>query len=72
MNGADARASEHGHDELVDHGHVDGHAVALLDYLRLEHVGELADLQLISICNINNNKIIFQLTCGPPCAVARR
>ena len=44
VDGADARAGEHGDDELVDHWHVDGHALPLLDPLRLEHVGELADL----------------------------
>ena len=41
---ADARAGEHRDGELGDHRHVDGDAVALLDAVLLEHVGEAADL----------------------------
>lgn len=44
MDGADAVAGEHGDDHLQHHGHVDGHAVALLHAVVLEHVGEAAHL----------------------------
>eukprot|EP00053_Salpingoeca_punica_P010178 m.91720 g.91720 ORF g.91720 m.91720 type:complete len:710 (+) comp15305_c0_seq1:340-2469(+) len=37
---ADAGAGEHGHDQLHDHGHVDGHAVATLHAVLLEDVGK--------------------------------
>ena len=43
MNRADARAGEHRVGGLRDHRHVDGDAVALLDAVRLQHVGEAAD-----------------------------
>ena len=39
---ADARARQHGVGRLGDHRQVDGDAVALLDAVGLEHVGELA------------------------------
>ncbi len=42
MNGADARAGEHGVGRLGDHRQVDGDPVTLLDAVRLQHVGELA------------------------------
>ena len=42
MHGADARAGQHGVGGLGDHRQVDGDAVALLDAVGLEHVGELA------------------------------
>jgi hypothetical protein len=38
VHGADARAGEHGHDRLGDHGQVDRHAIALLHAEMLEHV----------------------------------
>jgi hypothetical protein len=41
---ADARAGQHGVGRLRDHRQVDGDAVALLDAVRLQHVGEAADL----------------------------
>ena len=44
MDGADARAGEHGVGRLRDHRHVDGDAVALLDVAVAQHVGEAADL----------------------------
>ena len=43
MNGADARAGEHRVGRLGDHRQVDGDAVALLDAVRLQDVGEPAD-----------------------------
>ena len=43
MHRADARARQHGVGGLGDHRQVDGDAVALLDAVGLEHVGELAD-----------------------------
>ena len=43
MHRADARAGEHRVGRLGDHRQVDGDAVALLDAVRLQHVGELAD-----------------------------
>ena len=43
MHGADARARQHGVGGFGDHRQVDGDAVALLDAVGLEHVGELAD-----------------------------
>ena len=46
MDGADARASEHGVSGFRNHGQVDGDAVAALDAVRLEHVGEAADLSV--------------------------
>ena len=42
MHRADARAGQHGVGRLGDHRQVDGDAVALLDAVRLQHVGELA------------------------------
>ena len=39
---ADARARQHGDGRLRNHRHVDEHAVAGLDALCLEHIGELA------------------------------
>ena len=44
VNGADAGAGQHGDGQFGDHGQVDLHAVALLDALGLQDVGELADL----------------------------
>jgi len=44
VDGADARAGQHGDGELGDHGHVDADAVALLGAVALEHVGVLAHL----------------------------
>jgi hypothetical protein len=44
VDGADAGAGQHGHRQLGNHGQVDGDPVALLDAVRLEDVGELADL----------------------------
>ena len=43
MHRADARAGQHRHRRVGHHRHVDGDAVALLDALRLEHIGEAAD-----------------------------
>ena len=43
MDGADARAGQHGVGGLGDHRHVDGDAVALLDAVLLQHIGEAAD-----------------------------
>ena len=44
MDGADARAGEHGVSRLRNHRHVDGDAVALLDVAVAQDVGEAADL----------------------------
>ena len=44
MDGADARAGEHGVGRLRNHRHVDGDAVALLDVAVAQNVGEAADL----------------------------
>ncbi len=44
VNGADARAGQHGDGELGNHRQVDGHAVALAHPQALQHVGELVDL----------------------------
>ena len=44
MDGADARAGEHGVGRLGDHRQVDGDAVALLDVAVAQDVGEPADL----------------------------
>ena len=44
VHGADARARQHGHHQLGDHGHVDGDAVALLDALGLKNIGKLAHI----------------------------
>ena len=43
MNGADARAGEHGEGGLRNHRQIDGDAVAFLDAVLLEHIGEAAD-----------------------------
>ncbi len=44
MDRADARAGEHRIGRFGDHRHVDGDAVALLDAVLLQHVGEPADM----------------------------
>jgi hypothetical protein len=44
MDRADARAGQHRIGRLGDHRHVDGDAVALLDAVLLQHVGEAADM----------------------------
>ena len=44
MNGADARAGEHGVGRFRDHRQVDGDAVAILDAMLFQHIGEAADL----------------------------
>ena len=44
VGGADAGAGQHGDRHLRDHRHVDRDAVAWLDALAFQHVGELADL----------------------------
>ena len=44
VDGADARASEHGVDGLRDHRQVDGDAIALHDVAVAQDVGEAADL----------------------------
>src|SRR3990172_2825517 len=44
MHRADARAREHRHRDLRDHGHVDAHAVALFHATAFQDVGELAHL----------------------------
>ena len=44
MDGADARAGEHGVSRFRDHRQVDGDPVAALDAVRLQHIGEAADL----------------------------
>ena len=44
MHRTDARAGEHGDGGVDHHRHVDSDAVALLDAIGLEHVGEAADL----------------------------
>src|SRR5215510_13289913 len=46
MDGADARASEHGVSRFRNHGQVNGDAIAALDAVRFEHVGEAADLSV--------------------------
>ena len=43
MDGADAGAGQHGDPGLGDHRHVDADAVALLDPVGLQYIGELAD-----------------------------
>ena len=48
-------AGEHCDDELGDHGHVDGHPVALLDPLGFQRVGELAYLgQQLAVRDLDN------------------
>lgn len=42
MNRTDAIASEHRNRQLHGHRHVNGDAIALLDAMRLEYVGETA------------------------------
>ena len=42
MNRAQARAGEHGHRRLGDHGHVNGHAIAFLNAALLEDIREPA------------------------------
>ncbi len=44
MDGADARAGQHGVGRFRNHRHVDGDAVALLDVAVAQNVGEAADL----------------------------
>jgi len=44
VDGADARAGQHGHDGLGDERHIDGHAVAGGDAETLQDIGELRDL----------------------------
>ena len=44
MDRADPRAGQHRIGRLGDHRQVDGDAVALLDAMRLQHIGEAADL----------------------------
>src|SRR5262245_40509019 len=44
VRGADAGAGQHGHGQLGDHRHINGHAVAFLDAQRLQRVREFADL----------------------------
>ena len=42
MNGANARACQHGIGRFGDHRHVNRHAVALAHALLLQHIGETA------------------------------
>src|SRR5665647_3176735 len=44
LDGADARAGQHDHGQLGDHGQIHGDAVTLLHAVLLEHVREPADL----------------------------
>ena len=44
MDGADARAGEHGVGRFRNHRHVDGDAIALLDVAIAQDIGETADL----------------------------
>jgi hypothetical protein len=44
VHGADPRAGQHGVGRLGDHRQVDGDAVALLDAVLLQHIGEAADM----------------------------
>ena len=44
MNRADAGASEHRVGRLGNHGQIDGDAVALLDAVALQNVGEMSDM----------------------------
>src|SRR5208337_3631012 len=46
MDGADACACEHRDGKLGDHGQENGNAIALLDAVLLEHVGELVDFTI--------------------------
>jgi len=46
VGGTDAGADEHGDGQFGHHRHVQGDAVAGLDALALEHVGELANLAM--------------------------
>ena len=46
VDGADARAGQHGVDELGHHGHVDADPVAAADAVGEEHVGDPADVVL--------------------------
>ena len=46
MDGTDPGAGQHGEGGLRDHRHVDRDGVALADSLRLQHVGEAADLRV--------------------------
>jgi hypothetical protein len=44
---------KHGHHQLSDHGHVDGHSVPLLHAFGQEDVGELAHLlQQLLVCDL--------------------
>jgi hypothetical protein len=43
MNGPDARAGQHGDDQFRNHGHVQGHVVALADMQGAQGVGHAAD-----------------------------
>ncbi len=43
VDGADLGAGQHGHDDLGDPAHVDGHQVAFGDAELLEHIGEARD-----------------------------
>ena len=46
MHRADAGAGQHGIGRFRDHRQIDGDAVALLDAVRLQHIGEAADLRV--------------------------
>ena len=46
VDGADARAGQHGVGQLGDHGHVDADPVALAHAVGLQHVGHPGDLVL--------------------------
>ena len=46
VNCPNARAAQHGHRRLGNHRHVNRHAIALFDALRLEHIGKLANLRM--------------------------
>lgn len=63
MNGADPGAGEHGDRQLEDHGHVDGHAVALLHALRLEDVGEPA--YLLQQLAIRHPRVVVRVVALP-------
>ena len=51
---------KHGHHQLSDHGHVDGHSVPFLHAFCQEDVGELAHLfQQLLVCDLCRKKLDY-------------
>ena len=55
MDGTNASASQHGNGQLWNHGHVDEHAVTLLDAMLGQHSS-----QQLHLDNIINHIFIFK------------